>query len=177
MQGMNESVIVIETRWREGAWVFESDTGTAEVLAAGMADVIDDLAKDIADARDGFRLLLSAMPFPDYQVELTSSGNWYKANGKEGEGWLCPPLFRCFEAAPEAIYLKAEPGHAQAASAQESAEVTALRNRVEELEKLVYRLTMENEMLKSGRSLESPPETDSGRYWETGETQGQSFSP
>jgi hypothetical protein len=50
---------------------------------------------------------------PGYQVELEwvreeSGGNWYRIKGQTDEGWLCPSLFKYFEAAPERIFVKAE---------------------------------------------------------------------
>lgn len=38
-------------------------------------------------------------------------GNWYKGivAGEEMEGWLCPALGLYFKAAPERIFVKAEP--------------------------------------------------------------------
>ena len=35
-------------------------------------------------------------------------GNWYKMDGTDMTGWLCPALFHYFEIAPDKIYLKAE---------------------------------------------------------------------
>jgi hypothetical protein len=42
-----------------------------------------------------------------------------------------------------------------------------LRDRVEELEKLVYRLTMENELLKRDDYPDEPPAEGNRRYWES----------
>lgn len=75
--------------------------------------MIDDLARNIPDARSGFRLLFSAAPFPGYQRKLTwlrdeSGGNWYRSDRPKSEGWLCPALFRYFEQAPAEIFVKAE---------------------------------------------------------------------
>ena len=75
--------------------------------------MIDDLVAEIPNAGRGFRLGFWADPFPGYQRKLTRTreemgGWWYKANQPEGEGWLCPALFRYFEEAPQEIYLRAE---------------------------------------------------------------------
>jgi hypothetical protein len=70
--------------------------------------------KDIADARQGFRLLFSLAPFPGFQRKLEwiredFAGNWYRTEQPPMEGWLCPALFKYFEAAPKDLYVKAEP--------------------------------------------------------------------
>lgn len=161
---MTDDLTVIEPRWQEGSWVLDNK-GEKVVLPEGIAAIIDDLVKDIADARQGFRLVLSPAPFQGYQVELTSAGYWYRDNGREGQGCVCPALFDCFETAPEAVYMRAEASQQGTAAPVEPEEVTALRNRVEELEKIVYRLTMENELLKSGGVQEDPPAGGGGRYW------------
>jgi hypothetical protein len=36
-------------------------------------------------------------------------GNWYAWSERGIEGWLCPALFKYFEAAPNEIYVKASP--------------------------------------------------------------------
>ncbi len=161
---MTDSIIVIEPRWEDGSWVFDNK-GEKLVLPEGIAAIIDDLVKDIAGAREGFRLALSPAPFRDYQVELTSAGYWYRDNGREGQGCSCPALFDCFETAPEAVYMRAEASGPHAPAPVDPEEITALRNRVDELEKIVYRLTMENELLKSGGVQEEPPPGGGGRYW------------
>ncbi|WP_017717610.1 DUF6717 family protein [Kamptonema formosum] len=35
-------------------------------------------------------------------------GNWYRWEGKNMEGWLCPALFKYFSEAPKKIYCKAQ---------------------------------------------------------------------
>ena len=62
------------------------------------------------------------------------------------EGWLCPALFRYFDDAPESLYIKAEPGRGRF----EPTELQALKDRIEELEQLVGKLTLENDLLKKG---------------------------
>ncbi len=162
---MTDNLIVIEPSWHDGSWVIESK-GEKVVLPEGIAAIIDDMVKGIPDAREGFRLLLSTAPFPNYQVELTTVGYWYRDNGKEGAGCSCPVLFDCFETSPEAIYMKAEGGKLEVQALPiNPEEVIALRNRVDELEKIVYRLTMENELLRSGGAQEEPPAGGGGRYW------------
>ena len=64
------------------------------------------------------------------------------------EGWLCPALFKYFENAPEAIYVKAEPSSCK----HEPNEVAILKDRIEKLEQMVGKLTRENELLTRGES-------------------------
>jgi hypothetical protein len=73
--------------------------------------MIDVLVSGIGDAGHGFALYFSDRPFPGYRMKLDwlreeADGNWYGAAGMEG--WLCPALFKYFDAAPSAIYCKAE---------------------------------------------------------------------
>ena len=50
-----------------------------------------------------------ATKFPNLtKLREEMGGCWYEANEPEGEGWLCPALFRYFDEAPEEIYVKAE---------------------------------------------------------------------
>jgi len=112
---MGNIVIVITPYWYQGTWVFDDESVglNREPFVAGVPEVIDNLVKDIPNARSGFRLLFSSAPFPGYQIELTRAkeeygGYWYRVKDQSAEGWLCPALFRYFETAPETIYVKAE---------------------------------------------------------------------
>jgi hypothetical protein len=76
--------------------------------------MIDRFVEHIPDARKGFRLLFSPAPFPGYQRAFAFDreefgGNWYRCDDPPMEGWLCPALFKYFDAAPETLYAKAEP--------------------------------------------------------------------
>lgn len=153
---MANILTVIEPYWYLDTWVFDDEsTGLdKEPFVKGVPEMIDDLVKDIPNARSGFRLLFSSVPFPDYQLELTRvkeeyGGYWYRAKNESTEGWLCPALFRYFETAPEIIYIKAESSPSK--FDKESSEEAALKERIEELEQLVGKLTLENEFLKKGR--------------------------
>ncbi len=112
---MANILMVIVPYWYQGTWVFDDESVglNQEPFVAGVPEMIDKLVKDIPNARGGFRLLFSAMPFPDYQIELTRvkeeyHGYWYRIGDQSTEGWLCPNLFQYFETAPETIYVKAE---------------------------------------------------------------------
>ena len=114
---MSNHIVVIVPYWLEevGTWVFD-DPGAGlhqEPFVSGVPEMIDDLVKDIPNARNGFRLLFSTTPFPGYQTLLAwkreeMGGNWYASNEPPTEGWLCPALFRYFERAPAQLYVKAE---------------------------------------------------------------------
>jgi hypothetical protein len=113
---MTNQINVISPYFFHGTWVFDDDgVGLQqEPFVSGIPEMIDDLVKEIPDARTGFRLLFSTTPFPGYQRKLTHvreemGGNWYRADKPDAEGWLCPALFRYFDAAPREIYVRAEP--------------------------------------------------------------------
>jgi len=110
------SIMVIAPYWYQGTWVFD-DPGVGlrrEPFVAGVPEMIDMLAKDIPDAKQGFRLLFSATPFPGEQKTLTwtrgdSLGNYYRLDDPPMEGWICPALFKYYKTPPKAIHVKAEP--------------------------------------------------------------------
>ena len=144
---MANILTVIEPYWWQGTWVFDDESVglDKEPFVQGVPEMIDDLVKDIPNARSGFRLLFSSLPFSGYQVELTRvreeyGGHWYRAKDEGAEGWLCPALFRYFETAPESLYVKAEPSHRQFSI--ERTELEALKDRVENLERLVGKLIL-----------------------------------
>ncbi len=153
---MANVLMVIEPYWYQDTWVFDDASKglDKEPFVQGIPEMMDVLVKDIPNARSGFILLFSSQPFAGYQVELTLvreeyGGNWYKAKDEGAEGWLCPALFRYFDAAPESLYIKAEPGRGR----YEPTEVEALQDRIEKLEQLVGKLTLENDLLKRGKEI------------------------
>jgi hypothetical protein len=98
-----------------GTWVFDDDSVglKREPFVSGIPAMIDRLVSTIPDAEAGFRLLFSAQPFPGYQVELTRlheqyGGTWYRWEGQQAEGWLCPALLKYFPEPPLMLYAKAE---------------------------------------------------------------------
>ena len=171
---MASALVIIQPYWHEDAWVFDDaskelekepldgikgELAEAERWVAQTSRKIDYLVKDIPNARQGFILLCSTQPLAEYQVEL-------KLEGKEGPGysykakdwstgwWLSPTLLKYIEAAPESIYVRAEPRRSKYDRIRE---VVALRNRVEKLEQLVGKLTLENEALKKGQTVSTGP--------------------
>ena len=158
---MANILTVIEPYWYQGTWVFDDESVglDKEPFVKGVPEMIDDLVKDIPNARSRFRLLFSSVPFPSYQLELTRvkeeyGGYWYKAKNKSAEGWLCPALLKYFETAPEIIYVTAE--SSQGKFNKEPTEEIVLNDRIEKLEQLVGKLTLENELLKKGRQPPLP---------------------
>ena len=112
---MANALMVIVPYWYEGTWVFDDESVglSKEPFVAGVPEMIDNLVKAIPNARSGFRLIFSSAPFPGYQRELTwvreeYDGNWYKIEGQQMEGWLCPALLRYFDKAPQILCIKAE---------------------------------------------------------------------
>jgi len=165
--------MVIEPYWYEGTWVFddaskglekeplegrfEGEPEEVKLLALlaglGLSKLIDYLVKDIPNARKGFILLLSSQPFAEYQVGLTGvreeeGGFTYEAKDYSRQVWLPPTLLRYFDTAPESLYVKAEPRRAKYDRIRE---VVALKDRTEELEQLVGKLILENDLLKRGK--------------------------
>ena len=152
---MANVLTVIQPYWYADTWVFDdaSKELDKEPFVQGIPEMIDVLVKDIPNARSGFVLLFSSQPFAGYQVELTLvreefGGHWYKVKDLEAGGWLCPALLRYFDTAPESLYIKAEPGRGRF----EPTEVEALKDRIEKLEQLVGKLTLENESLRKGKN-------------------------
>lgn len=114
----SNSLLVIQPYRHAGTWVFDDARAglSKEPFVAGVPEMIDLLVKEIPEADNGFRLIFSATDFPGSQKKLTwlrgeKSGNYYEMPGPDGkmmEGWICPAMFRYFEAAPPALYIKAE---------------------------------------------------------------------
>ena len=151
---MANVLIVIEPYWYQDTWVFDDASKglEKEPFVQGVPEMIDALVTDIPNARSGFVLLFSSQPFAGYQVDLTLlkeeyGGHWYKAKDYGAEGWLCPALFKYFDDAPESLYIKAEPGRGR----YEPTEVDALKDRIEQLEQLIGKLTLENEALRKSK--------------------------
>lgn len=115
MSLMANAILVISPYWDHGTWVFDDPARglEREPFVAGVPEMINELVKGIPNARNGFRLLFSAGPFPGYQKEFSLTrpehgGNWYRCEEPAMEGWLCPALFKYFEAAPKKLYARAE---------------------------------------------------------------------
>ncbi len=112
----SNAIMVIAPYWYQGTWVFDDPSAglSREPFVAGVPEMIDVLVKDIPDAKAGFRLLVSADRFPGFQKQLNrlrgdSGGNFYRLDEPPMEGWICPAMFKYFQAAPKSLFVKAEP--------------------------------------------------------------------
>ena len=95
----------------EGIWVFDDEKAglVQEPFVSGADTVIDRMVEEMPGAEQGFTLIFSDNPFPGYQVEFEwrreeHGGNWYYTRALNMEGWLCPALFKYFDAAPPKLY-------------------------------------------------------------------------
>lgn len=99
----------------KGVWMF-NDRRTKlhnEAFVMGIDDMLDQLTAGIPDATNGFRLTISAEPFPNYMVELQRrqrdcGGRWYYCPHYKLVGWLCPALFKYYWIAPKRLYARAD---------------------------------------------------------------------
>lgn len=100
-------------------WVFDDATYNlkAEAFVGGMTQIIDKVleGKNLNKPENGFTLIFSATPFPEYDLRLDFEqgdehgiGNWYEAKDLNMIGWLCPALLHYFDKPPQTIYGKAE---------------------------------------------------------------------
>jgi ABC-type amino acid transport substrate-binding protein len=162
---MANALVIIQPYWHEDAWVFddvskglEKEHLEGEIAELGrlgfLSESVDYLVKDTPNARKGFILLLSPQPFAGYQVELTletqeDGGYLYEAKHYGEDALLSPVLSKYFDTAPESLYIKAE---ARRAKYDRIREVVALKDRIEKLEQLVGKLTLENDTLRTGKN-------------------------
>lgn len=100
----------------EDMWVFDDPKVglLQEPFVSGADTIIDTLTQDIPNASTGFKLIFSPEPFPGYSARFVWSrsehnGNWYSWPDGGTEGWLCPALFKYFQAAPKELYVKVAP--------------------------------------------------------------------
>ena len=110
------AIMIIAPYKHQGTWVFDDRSAglVQEPFVAGVPEMIDVIVKDIPDADQGFRLLFSSKPFPDYQKKLVwlrgdRGLNYYRFADSDMEGWICPAMFKYYEQAPPELYVKAEP--------------------------------------------------------------------
>lgn len=98
-----------------GLWVFDDPRVglIQEPFVSGSGEFLDFLVKEIPNARQGFRLFFSALPFVGWQFQLArkdeeAGGYWYELDEPSMEGWLCPAMFKYFTSAPARLYVRAE---------------------------------------------------------------------
>ena len=112
---MANTIHVIQPYRHAGTWVFDDPRVGLhrEPFVSGIPQMIDTLVANVPNAGTGFRLLFSSEPFPGFQVELVRlrseyGGTWYRWEGRNTQGWLCPALFKYFPSAPSRLYARAE---------------------------------------------------------------------
>ncbi len=117
---MNQnSIMVLKPYKWEGMWVFDDEkTGLVrEPFVAGVPEILGALLEHqgipVKDAKQGFRLIFSAIPFPGHQLSARrlgdeGGGNWYEESVTKARGWLCPALFRYFDIAPDKLHVRVE---------------------------------------------------------------------
>ena len=105
------AIRVIHPYKYEGMWVFDDEKVglVQEPFVSGADVIIDRMVAELPDAEAGFSLIFSDRPFPGFQAEFEwrreeFEGNWYFCQQLGMEGWLCPALFKYFEAAPANLY-------------------------------------------------------------------------
>jgi hypothetical protein len=76
---MPNQINVIAPYWSNGTWVYDDSRHDRcqEPFVMGIPAMIDSMVQDIPKARQGFRLLFSASPFPGYQRKL----KWVREDG------------------------------------------------------------------------------------------------
>ena len=81
---MTNALMVISPYWKDSTWVFDDDSVglLAEPFVSGIPEMIDDMASNIPNVKQGFRMLFSAAPFPEYQRELI----WVREEMEDGMG-------------------------------------------------------------------------------------------
>ena len=110
-------VLTIAPYWHSQSQTWVIGGGPAgpveEPLMEGVPQMIDALVQSIPNAKQGFRLLFSAQPFPGWQKKLTwlreeAGGDRYACENPHVEVRLRPTLLWYFDQAPAEIYVKAE---------------------------------------------------------------------
>lgn len=110
------SIMVIAPYKAHGMWVFDDErVGLVQEPFVGGADtLIDRMVAGIPNADSGFRMVLSADPFPGGDHRFTwvrpeMSGDVYRSEEYEAEGWLCPALLKYFPEPPRELYVQVAP--------------------------------------------------------------------
>src|SRR5437764_14771475 len=100
-QQMNQnSIMVLKPYKWEGMWVFDDEnTGLVrEPFVAGVPEILESLLEQqglpLEEARKGFRLIFSAIPFPGHQftakrVDEEIGGTWHEESVGKARGSTC----------------------------------------------------------------------------------------
>tara|TARA_A100001391_G_scaffold82721_2_gene54068 strand:+ start:246 stop:728 length:483 start_codon:yes stop_codon:yes gene_type:complete len=130
-------IFVIQPYFYNGSWVFDdSEVGLRrEPFVSGIPEMIEGLVGHLPNAQNGFRLLFSTEPFPNYHTKIIRleeeiGGYWYQADGTDQKGWLCPAMFKYFDDPPMHIYARAD-NLVPNASNSDSQSVTVTRDELD----------------------------------------------
>lgn len=103
---MNQIYEIYPYRTASG-WAFDDESVGLhhEPFVAGIPEMIDSVVGD----RVNVTIRFSSNPFPNYtlhlsRIRLEYGGAWYKLEGSDMEGWLCPALLKYFAEPPKHIY-------------------------------------------------------------------------
>lgn len=107
---------VIQPYWHLDMWVFDDPRVglSAEPFVGGADTMIDSITRHIPDAKHGFNMVFSGIPFPGQQYRLEwrreeGTGNVYHSAELGMDGWLCPALLRYFDEKPQEIFVQIKP--------------------------------------------------------------------
>lgn len=107
------SIRIIHPYWDSGSLVFD-DAAVGlqrEPFVAGADTALMLLSKRVAGCEERFTMLFSDIEFPGSQFRLDwtgydQGGNWYFCPDVGVAGWLCPALYKYFDAAPTTIWIE-----------------------------------------------------------------------
>ena len=106
------SIFTIIPHKLDGQWVFDDES--TELYKEAFVAGADDLLEILSDGKDSVVMLFSEEPFPEYTVRIEYigpelGGSNYFCEEYNHKLWLCSALFKYFEEAPKAIYIKIKP--------------------------------------------------------------------
>lgn len=113
MKVFNNSIMLIQPYKLGSVWVFDDSTKglVKEPFVGGMSEIITEAVRDIPDADKGFVLLFSSQPFSGATLSFSwlrkeGTGNVYKWDQGDMQGWLCPALLKYFDKPPKNIHVQ-----------------------------------------------------------------------
>lgn len=96
----SNAILLIQPYRHAGTWVFDDPLRglSREPFVSGIPQMIDAMVTNIPAAKDGFRLLFSAQPFPGASHTMErrdayTEGYWYYCPELNSTGWLCQAMF------------------------------------------------------------------------------------
>jgi len=115
---LGNAIMLIRPYKLGGTWVFDEprvDVQREPFVGATnkLIDAVIDPEK-LADAeKNGFNLIFSAQPFPEYRIKADFvreefQGSWFRWEEGNLDCWLCAAMYYYFAESPKSIYFKAE---------------------------------------------------------------------